>query len=250
MAGERRASKAVAKKAAKRAAKKAKTQATAAPERKVTRQSEHRFLGRAGRGEGTTIFVDDPAVLKALTDPLRHRIVGTLNEPMSAKEVAAALDMPATRLYYHLDLLVERGLAKVADHRTVGRNVERLFVRAGDRFVISEELSRLAVVASDAMGELQRGVNKHIANMLALTRRESEAPDASSDAVGAVMDIGLRLSGKRAQTFVDRMHEVIAEFESDAGGDTEETEKYGLLVMLAPKAGDENADNDTKRSTR
>ena len=247
MAGKRRTAKATAK----AATKKAKSRATAAPERKTTRQSEHRFRGSADRGEGTTIFVDDPAVLKALTDPLRHRIVGTLNEPMSAKEVAAALDVPATRLYYHLDLLVERGLAKVADHRTVGRNVERLFVRAGDRFVISEELSRLAFVAPDATGELQRGVNKHIANMLALSRRESgEGPNVSRDAVGAVLDIGLRLSGEQAQALVDRMHEVIAEFEGGAASDSEETEKYGLLVMLAPKAGDESADNDTKRSTR
>ena len=229
------------------------------PQPRPKRQSEHRF---GHRPEGEPVFVDDPAVLKALTDPLRHRIIGVLDEPMSAKEVAAILDVPATRLYYHLDLLVQRGLAKVADHRTVGRNVERLFVRAGDRFVLSEELSRLALLSDDTANQLQHGVNKHVANMLRAAEREARGDDGESgrEAVAMVMDMAFRLSPARAHAFVDRLNEVIGEFvdgDGDDGGESDDgtTESYGLLVMLAPTTkSDKNDENDKidddRRSTR
>lgn len=206
--------------------------------------SEHRFGFGPPDDGGTPILIDDPAVLKALTDPLRHEIVGLLDHPMSAKEVAAALDVPATRLYYHLDLLVERGLAKVADHRTVGRNVERLFVRAGDRFVISEELSRLAVASPEAASNLQRGVNEHVANMLAVTTAEAAAREPEH-AVVMVLDVVLRLPPGRGAELVDRFNELVAEFDDHAGSTGEQ---YSLLVMLAPKAN--AAKNKTKKNER
>ena len=53
--------------------------------------------------------VEDIGVFETLNNPLRLRIMRQLMEPAPIKQVAQALDVPPTRLYYHFDLLEEAG---------------------------------------------------------------------------------------------------------------------------------------------
>jgi DNA-binding transcriptional ArsR family regulator len=73
-------------------------------------------------------IVSDPETLKAISDPTRLRILETMvtraDDAWSVKELAAALGVPQTRLYHHIELLAERDLIRPAGQRIVSGIVE------------------------------------------------------------------------------------------------------------------------------
>jgi DNA-binding transcriptional ArsR family regulator len=73
--------------------------------------------------------IEDAATLKAIADPLRLRLLTeTADEPRSVKELAAALGVPQTRLYYHVRILERHGLLRVAERRMVSGIEERRYL--------------------------------------------------------------------------------------------------------------------------
>ncbi|WP_327677995.1 helix-turn-helix domain-containing protein [Kitasatospora sp. NBC_00458] len=86
-------------------------------------------------------LVKEAATLKALADPLRLGILGALNSvgagPLTAKEIAAALGEPQTKLYRHIKQLEKAGLIRVAGTRLVSGIVE-------SRYAPGQESVRLA----------------------------------------------------------------------------------------------------------
>ena len=56
-------------------------------------------------------YITEPSQFEALTSGLRMRILQMFHEPSSVREVAERLDMPVTRLYYHVNLLEESGFS-------------------------------------------------------------------------------------------------------------------------------------------
>lgn len=78
-----------------------------------------------------TFVVETVAALKALADPVRLRIVMlTEDEPRTVKELAAALDLPQTGLYYHVKLLLNAGVVRVASRRMVSGIEEKSYQAA------------------------------------------------------------------------------------------------------------------------
>lgn len=71
-------------------------------------------------------------VHKALADPLRIRLLEALWEmPQSARGLANHVDVPADRLYYHLNQLERSGLIEIAEYRPLARGkVERVYAPA------------------------------------------------------------------------------------------------------------------------
>jgi len=47
-------------------------------------------------------------------------------EPSTARDLAQNLDVPVTRLYYHLNLLLEVGVIEVVETRKSGAMLQRL----------------------------------------------------------------------------------------------------------------------------
>jgi DNA-binding transcriptional ArsR family regulator len=69
--------------------------------------------------------VDDLDTLKVLADPLRLRIRELMIEPTTVKQVAGALDLLPTKLYYHINLLEKHGLIVLVDTRIVSGIIEK-----------------------------------------------------------------------------------------------------------------------------
>jgi DNA-binding transcriptional ArsR family regulator len=75
-----------------------------------------------------TFVVETVAALKALADPVRLRIVMlTEDEPRTVKELAAALELPQTGLYYHVKILLKAKIIRVASRRMVSGIEERTY---------------------------------------------------------------------------------------------------------------------------
>jgi DNA-binding transcriptional ArsR family regulator len=84
--------------------------------------------------------VDDIAVFDTLNNPLRIRILRHLEVPRSVRALAELLGVPTTRLYYHVNLLVESGIVECVDTRKVGAMIERIYRRTADSFKPSPRL--------------------------------------------------------------------------------------------------------------
>ena len=71
--------------------------------------------------------------LRALSDPLRLRVVEALIErELSVTRLAAQVRVPASRLYHHVDLLLDSGLIEVT-RRVPRRGTEERWLRAAAR---------------------------------------------------------------------------------------------------------------------
>src|SRR2546422_11767850 len=69
--------------------------------------------------------------LKAVADPTRIRLIlELLDRNSTVKELAEALGVPATRLYYHVKILERHGLIQVANRR-MGAGIAERTDRAG-----------------------------------------------------------------------------------------------------------------------
>ncbi len=84
--------------------------------------------------------IDDLETLKVLADPLRLRIRELMVQPSTVKQIAAELDIPATKLYYHVNLLEKHGLITVVDSRLVSGIMERVYQVAAYRVQVAPHL--------------------------------------------------------------------------------------------------------------
>src|SRR5690606_40765807 len=85
--------------------------------------------GRTGRMSGMDAVheIEDVLVLDKINHPLRLRMLYQLgDEARTVKVLAERLDVPVTRLYYHLDQLQSVGLIEVVDTRKSGARLQRV----------------------------------------------------------------------------------------------------------------------------
>lgn len=124
----------------------------------------------ADRQEGVLV-VRDLETLRLISDPLRLKLLEIAREePATAKEMASRLGVSQTRLYYHLNLLEERGLLTVASTRLVSGIVEKRYRTTAYRLSVDKSLigpteqgsdaldTYLSVVLDEARGEINRSV--------------------------------------------------------------------------------------------
>lgn len=72
-------------------------------------------------------IIEDLETLRVIADPLRLRIRELMIEPCTVKQVAAVLGMPATKLYYHVNLLEKHNLIVVVGARVVSGIIEKQY---------------------------------------------------------------------------------------------------------------------------
>jgi DNA-binding transcriptional ArsR family regulator len=84
--------------------------------------------------------VDDLETLKVLADPLRLRIRDLMQEPTTVKQVAAQLDLPPTKLYYHINLLEKHGLIVLVDTRVVSGIIEKHYQVSAQNVRVAKHL--------------------------------------------------------------------------------------------------------------
>ena len=188
-------------------------------------------------------LVSDPETLKALSDPLRLRILETMvaraDQPWSAKELAARLEVPQTRLYHHIELLLERDLIRAAEQRIVSGIIETRYRVAAMSLRLDRRLLSSDSNIHDAARELLHTVFDTSRDEIAraLNAPGGSISGASGEGEGTfapdrpLLTRGLaRLSAARAIEFRERLEALIQEFESDE--ESASTEMWSLLVAF------------------
>ena len=168
-------------------------------------------------------WVRDLAALRTITDSQRHAILTELiRRPMTARELAAVLQLPQTKLYYHLKLLEQHGYIAVVDERLAHGIVERRYSAVARSFRIDHAL----IGAGNASAAVE--VTTALLDATALDlRARSNIGDES-----IVARTLPRLSRARYRELHTRLHALIAEFNddaNDAGGS-----RASLTIALFP----------------
>jgi DNA-binding transcriptional ArsR family regulator len=191
-------------------------------------------------------MVTDIEALKVYFDPLRARIVNELRgEPRSVHELAAALDIPFTRLYYHIHLLEKHGFIRLVETRTLAGAVEEKYYQiAAYMFTIDRKLLMVGTPEGDEGFELTLSM---VLDATARDIRQSveqgyidmsmTAPDPKS----LLLKRGMySLTPKQARRFHERVRELLVEICLDP--DDDEKQDYAVVVAFYPTAMDSSTE--------
>jgi DNA-binding transcriptional ArsR family regulator len=184
-------------------------------------------------------IVSDADTLRAISDPTRLRILETMvtrpGEPWSVKELAAALSVPQTRLYHHIELLAERELIRAAGQRLVSGIVETryrvaaLSLRLDPRLLASEDEAATTEALMANVMDAARG------ELLAVLRSLPTDPDQMDAAERPLVSRGLaRLTPERAVELRARLVALMDEFTDPEAPDQR---PYGFFVAFYPAPG-------------
>jgi len=196
-------------------------------------------------------LISDVETLKALSDPLRLRILETMvarqSTDWSVKELAVALDVPQTRLYHHVELLLERDLLRLASQRLVSGIIESRYRVAALSFRLDSQLLAGDSPAADEAGrELMHGVFDSAREEVGQALRDYLAVNPGADLTGGgdpdpsrpLVTRGLAmLPPTQAAEFKTRLLALMGEY--DAASTASDAVPFGFLVALyrvpAPK---------------
>lgn len=163
-------------------------------------------------------IVDDFDTLKILADPLRIRILDLMRDPCTVKEVANELDIPPTKLYYHINQLEKHGLIVLVETRIVSGIIEKHYQTAAHTIRVARQLLSPSPDANQE-GGLEITVSSLWQNVIVNLRESSSLGiiDTSEDEEVNPATLNLRsmnfaLSSEQATDFLMRYQELLAEF--------------------------------------
>ena len=198
-------------------------------------------------------LIGDVESLRAISDPTRLRILETMvqrqDPAWSVKELAAEIGVPQTRLYHHVEQLLEHDLIRPVERRVVSGIIETRYRVAA----LSFQLDRGLIAGDSEAG--QQVLHDTLVAVFDTARDEVEQairegvidPGAdASDERRVVLSRGLaRLSPERAAELRERLRALEEEFGDDAEPNGQ---AYGLVFALYPMprpSGEAAADDRT-----
>ena len=158
------------------------------------------------------LVLSAPEQFKALGHPIRHRMVNVLRQrPATLRQLSTALGMAKGTTGYHVRVLREAGLVRLAETRQVRGGTEQLFALVSHGFTFHE----------DVQDGPQFLINAALGEML---------PARPGQAEHTVLR-HLWLSSEEAHALAARLREQADEPHTV---DSSRGEPYGLLVSLFP----------------
>jgi DNA-binding transcriptional ArsR family regulator len=189
-------------------------------------------------------YIRDVETLRAISDATRMRILEAMvqrrSPAWSVKELAAALDLPATRLYHHVELLLERDLIRAVERRVVSGIIETRYNVVATSFQLDRALfagdseESLAVLHETLIAVFDTArAEVELAIRLGVIDSHADAPQDRR----LMLTRGLaRLTPDRATELRERLQALYAEFSDDpaAPSSAGDPQAYGLVLAVYP----------------
>lgn len=112
------------------------------------------------------LVISDLETLKVLADPLRLSILEYLMRSSTVKRIAEKINKPATKLYYHFNLLEKHGLIVLVDTRIVSGIIEKHYQAAAKVYRVAKDL------LAPGSTEFDEGLELTLNGMFAATKQE------------------------------------------------------------------------------
>lgn len=190
------------------------------------------------------LVVSDLDTLKVLSDPLRLKILQLFAEghqtPRTVKAIAAMLDLPPTKLYYHINLLEKHGLIRVAETNVVSGIIEKSYEPAAEN--IRVEVDHKLLAPDTSVGD--ENLNALLSSVLDHTKDEIRASVRSGiiklgKTVAPTEKLSLSrsltyLTPAQAKRFHQRLNKLLDEFSTAGDKPRAKGQGYALVLALYP----------------
>jgi DNA-binding transcriptional ArsR family regulator len=186
------------------------------------------------------MIIRDIESLKVYFDPVRLRIIQELaDRARSIREIAEAIGVPFTRLYYHINLLEKHGIIRLVGVERGAGVIEEKYYRVTARFfVVDRALMTPGTPAGDAgletvltmtLDETRASVEAAFDAGLIDIQQRTPHPDALLIARGV-----FSLTPELVMEFQKRLKDLLIEFTSRQLSSLEGTKLYNMAIVLHP----------------
>lgn len=174
-----------------------------------------------------TYRVGDLEQVRLLADPLKLRLIQVFAEgPRTVSDVAQELGENVTRLYRHVDALLDAGLVEIVREEKKRGAVERTFRAVARRFEVEQSLFTAGAGGHEAIIELLRAGEEELLGALS---------SASGENKPLVTRLRFRASPERLAALRGALEEWLATaqaIDDDEGGEEAPTEEAGALIAF------------------
>jgi len=191
-------------------------------------------------------IVNDLETLKVLADPLRLQIIELMTPAArTVKQIAADLNLPPTKLYYHIKQLEERSLIRVVDTRIVSGILEKQYQAAAHSYRVNKALFSLTaqagkeglnVILADLFEDTKDDIQKSVeADVIDVSAQEGDEKALYRSLL--ISRNTLYMTAEQAEEFYKRLRALVREFMRDEDQATlvnPDEHSYGLLMALYP----------------
>lgn len=150
---------------------------------------------------------------------------------MTVAELADRMGVPKTRLYYHVNLLIEQGMLTQVDERKSGARIEKIYLRTADTYQLGPELA-------EEIGDPRKAAEAATAVVLDPARAELE--DVFVEFFGGRQHIAhfgrsvAHLTPDEAEEFTNRMEALAQEFRLASDQEQPGRIPFSLTAALVP----------------
>ena len=194
------------------------------------------------------MVIEDLEVLKVISDSLRVRILELISvtnqkgQLCTVKQVAEKLDVPPTKLYYHINLLEKHGLIEIADTEVVSGIVEKRYRVAAYRMRVSASIIEAQNIPKDKQVELALNTVQGVMDSTLSDLRQSIAYlIAQEEADRPVKQLAimvsreiLHLTHTQAEELQDKLEKLVDEYKQLDPAPEENPLIFGLTIALNP----------------
>jgi DNA-binding transcriptional ArsR family regulator len=203
-----------------------------------------------------TFLVKDLETLKVLSDPLRMDILRLISFTnlkgrfATVKDLAEELDMPATKLYYHINLLEKHGLILVGDTQIVSGIIEKRYqvvaedisihkhIIATDESSKDEQLDQLLETLSSMLDSAYLNLKKSLKTLHERQQLEKETdPDTRMKFDLSFSNTEFYLTTRQAKELKRKLTELMEEYDSTSNKNIQKDAEglnYGCTMILTP----------------
>ncbi|MEL6271791.1 MAG: winged helix-turn-helix domain-containing protein, partial [Chloroflexota bacterium] len=186
--------------------------------------------------------INDLDTLKVIADPLRLQVIEIIfDHPHTVKQVAHKLEIPQSKLYYHINLLEKHALIAVASTRIVSGIVEKSYQASARNFRVKKGLLNPASPDEDApeggmsmfvdaiLDNAKQDIKRNAANGLINLSEETSPLNLN------ISRMTTRLTEDEALELQERLKALSKEFhEKKKDGANADEQTYALVFALYP----------------
>jgi len=194
------------------------------------------------------MVIEDVETLKILADPGRIQIMRSFDQPRTVKEVADYLDRPATKLYYHVNMLEKHGIIQVIETNVVSGIIEKKYLVSAKSYRPAKELlsatemdEHLEAVLTAVFDTAKLDITTSIqAGLMDLKHKEGEPLNNSMISHGK-----FHLTEAQMADLRDKLEGIFAEYTKlGQSAETPDVVPYGLVIGFYPMFSSQEESTD------